>query len=257
VVTSRSRSAEPPNPAYGTPQPRYPYDHGYPLPATPPPAAPRRRIGRIVGIVVAVLVVLAGLGVGALVLFGSRGLDPRSVQQEIVRITQTAAGVAPTDVRCPDEITAQAGGTFTCTATVDQQPVTYEVRQDTHPIRAPARRRRPFRHPGAGAARRRRGGTRSGVVLPPPRTGQETPSSGGRGHGTVLSTADRRWCAPRGPGRAAPIGHCSDVRPRGEPGRTSLEGRPPRGEPGRAFWRLPDTVLEEVVGRTSAQFAMR
>jgi len=131
--TAPDRGDVPQPPVHGAPTdepPRHPYDHGYPVPVTPPPAAPRRRTGRIVGVVVAALVVLAGLGVGALVLFGSRSLDPQSVQQEIVRITQTAVGAAPTDVRCPDKITAQAGGTFTCTATVDQQPVVYDVRQD-------------------------------------------------------------------------------------------------------------------------------
>ena len=125
-------------PAYGMPQPTFPqsfpqsYGPGYPaaftLPA--PPAAPRRRTGRIVGTAVAALVVLAGLGAGALYLLGPRTVDPQSVQHEIVRITQTAVGVAPTDVHCPTGIAAEAGGTFACTATVDQQPLTYTVRQD-------------------------------------------------------------------------------------------------------------------------------
>jgi hypothetical protein len=115
---------------YGAPQS---YGPGYPAPFAPPPAppaAPRRSTGKIVGIVAAVLVVLGGLGAAALFLFGPRTVDPQSVQQEIVRITQTAVQVAPADVRCPDKIKAQAGGTFACTATVDRQPVTYNVRQD-------------------------------------------------------------------------------------------------------------------------------
>ena len=78
----------------------------------------------------AVLVLLGGVGAAALFVFGPRTVDPASVQQEIDRITQTAVGVAPADVRCPAEIRAQAGGTFACTATVDGQPVTYTVRQD-------------------------------------------------------------------------------------------------------------------------------
>jgi hypothetical protein len=106
------------------------YGPGYPAPFTLPPAAPRQRTGRIVGTAVAALVVLVGLGVGALFLFGPRTVDPLSVQHEIVRITQTAVGVAPDDVHCPTQIAAEAGGTFACTATVDQQPVTYTVRQD-------------------------------------------------------------------------------------------------------------------------------
>jgi hypothetical protein len=118
-------------PPDGASQPTPPQAYGS-APACPPPPhpAPRRSTGTIVGIVAAALVVLGGLGVGALVLFGPRTVDPRSVEQEIVRITRSAVQVVPADVRCPADITAQAGGVFTCTATVDQQPVTYTVRQD-------------------------------------------------------------------------------------------------------------------------------
>lgn len=118
-----------PAPAYGPPQPPYgagPVPPGYP----PLPPAPKHSTGKIVGIVAAVLVLLGGLGAAALFVFGARSVEPESVQQEIVRITQTAVGVVPADVRCPAEIRAQAGGTFACTATVDGQPVTYDVRQD-------------------------------------------------------------------------------------------------------------------------------
>lgn len=114
----------------GSPHPgQYPQSFGPGYPPAPP-AAPKRRTGRIVGIVIAALVLLAGLGVGALFLFGERTVEPESVKSEIARITQTAVGVTPADVRCPDEIPAQAGHTFTCTGMVDGQPVTYSVRQD-------------------------------------------------------------------------------------------------------------------------------
>ena len=118
-----------PLPPQGPPQP---YGAGpVPPPAYPPlPPAPKRSTGKTVGIMAAVLVLLGGLGAAAQYVFGTRTVDPASVQQEIVRITQTAVGVAPADVRCPAEIRAQAGGTFACTATVDGQPVTYTVRQD-------------------------------------------------------------------------------------------------------------------------------
>lgn len=132
--------AAPQQPGYGTPQAPpaqrpYPqsYGPGYPPPFTPPPAppaAPKRSTGKIAGIVVAAIVLLGGLGVGALLLFGTRTVEPESVQKEIVRITQAAVQVAPADVRCPEEIEAKAGGTFVCTATVDGQPVTYNVRQN-------------------------------------------------------------------------------------------------------------------------------
>jgi Domain of unknown function (DUF4333) len=118
-----------PPPPDGAPRPTHPQAYGS-APTFPPPPhpAPRRSTGTIVGIVAAAVVVM--LGVGALILFGPRTVDPQSVEQEIVRITRSAVQVVPADVRCPADITGQAGGVFTCTATVDQQPVTYTVRQD-------------------------------------------------------------------------------------------------------------------------------
>ena len=126
----------PPFPPQGA---TYPQPYGQPAygagpdlpPGYPPlPPAPKRSTGKVVGIVIAVLVLLGGLGAAALFVFGTRTVQPESVQQEIVRITQTAVGVVPADVTCPAEIRAEAGGTFACTATVDGQPVTYNVRQD-------------------------------------------------------------------------------------------------------------------------------
>jgi hypothetical protein len=102
-----------------------------PNPQTPEqPPAPQRRTGRAAGIAIAVLVVLVALGGTALYFFGAKTLEPESVQNEIVRITEEAVQVTPTDVTCPEDIEAQAGGTFTCTATVDSRPMTYSVHQD-------------------------------------------------------------------------------------------------------------------------------
>jgi hypothetical protein len=102
-----------------------------PSPQTPePPLAPQRKTGRAVGIAIAILAALAALGGTALYFFGAKTLEPESVQNEIVRITQEAVGVTPTDVTCPDDIEARAGGTFTCTAIVDSRPMTYAVHQD-------------------------------------------------------------------------------------------------------------------------------
>jgi Domain of unknown function (DUF4333) len=123
------QGAIPQGPSYGPPQPQS-FGPAYPPPFPPaPPATPRRNTGKIVGLVAVALVLLGGLGAGALYLFGQRTVEPESVQREIVRITETAVKVTPADVRCPAEIKAQAGGTFTCTATVEGQPVTYTVRQ--------------------------------------------------------------------------------------------------------------------------------
>jgi hypothetical protein len=104
--------------------------------SVPTVSAPvRRRTGRVVG-VVAALVVLGALGAAALFLIGPRmpsgapTLQPESMQNEIVRVTQTAVQVAPADLRCPEGVTARTGGTFTCTAFVDDQLVTYWVHQN-------------------------------------------------------------------------------------------------------------------------------
>ena len=116
------------------PGPSYPgRNHGSPQwgpPAAPPPPAPRRRTGLVVGIVVGVLVLLAGLAVAAFVLFAPRQLNTVDIQNEIVRVTQEEVAVAPVEVRCPEDIPVAAGTTTTCTATLDGQPLSYGVRQD-------------------------------------------------------------------------------------------------------------------------------
>jgi hypothetical protein len=102
-----------------------------PSPQTPEqPPGPQRRTGRAAGIAVAVLAVLVALGGTAVYFFGARTLEPESVQNEVVRITEEAVQVTPTDVTCPEDIEARAGGTFTCTATVDSRPLTYTVHQN-------------------------------------------------------------------------------------------------------------------------------
>lgn len=104
----------------------------YPYPQ-PAPAAPQRgsSAGKIVGIVVAALVVLAGIAAGALFLFGKPVLDEAKVQAEIVRITRDASGgLEPTNVVCPKDVPIKAGSVSICTAQLDGQPVSYTVRQD-------------------------------------------------------------------------------------------------------------------------------
>jgi hypothetical protein len=100
----------------------------YPNP--PAPTQPRSSAGKIVGIIVAAVVVLGGIAAGALFLFGKPVLDEAKVQAEIVRITHNASGVDPTDVHCPANLPLHAGDVSTCTAQLDGQPVTYSVRQD-------------------------------------------------------------------------------------------------------------------------------
>jgi hypothetical protein len=94
-----------------------------------PPAPPRRkRTGLIIGIVAGV-VVLAALAVGAIFLFGTKTLNTAEAEKQIGTITQKQIGTAPTDVQCPEDIAVQSGKTFTCTGTLDGQKVSYTVKE--------------------------------------------------------------------------------------------------------------------------------
>lgn len=125
-------------PPYGAqPGATAPYGTAPPFGGAPPemwtpggPAQPprRRRTGLIIGIVVGVLVI-AGLVVGALFLFGSKTLDSASAQSAIVQGTQKQFGVAPTGVHCPSGIKAQANATFTCSGTLQGQAISFTVKQ--------------------------------------------------------------------------------------------------------------------------------
>ncbi len=99
-------------------------------PAPPAPAPRRSSAGKVIGIVVAAIVVLAGVASGALFLFAKPVLDEAKVQTEIVRITHDASGLDPTDVHCPSNVPLHAGDVSTCTAQLDGQPVSYQVRQE-------------------------------------------------------------------------------------------------------------------------------
>jgi hypothetical protein len=117
-----------PTPSFGPPAPQY----GPPAPPYHPfgqPPAPRRRTGVIVGAVVAAVLVLGGLVVGALLLFGTRVLDTAEAEAQIAQLTEDQAGVAPTDVSCPADIEAESGATFACSATLDGQPISFTVTQ--------------------------------------------------------------------------------------------------------------------------------
>jgi hypothetical protein len=83
----------------------------------------------IIGAVAAAVVVLGGLVVGALLLFGTKTLDTAEAERQIAQLTQEQAGVAPTDVSCPADIEAEAGATFACSASLEDQPITFTVTQ--------------------------------------------------------------------------------------------------------------------------------
>jgi hypothetical protein len=92
------------------------------------PAPRKRRTGLIVGAIVGVLVI-AGLAVGAIFLFGSKSLDTAEAQSKIAALTKQQIGITPTDVSCPKDVALKAGTTFQCTAKLDGQPISYTVKQ--------------------------------------------------------------------------------------------------------------------------------
>jgi hypothetical protein len=47
--------------------------------------------------------VLTALGSTALYFFGAKTLEPESIQNEIVSITDEAVHMTPTDVKCPED----------------------------------------------------------------------------------------------------------------------------------------------------------
>jgi hypothetical protein len=121
-----------PTPSFGPTPPQY----GPPAaPYGPPPAgfgqppARRKRTGAIIGAVGAAVLVLGGLVVGALLLFGTKILDTAEAERQIAQLTQEQAGVAPTDVTCPADVEAEAGATFACSASLEDQPISFTVTQ--------------------------------------------------------------------------------------------------------------------------------
>ena len=110
-------------PQFGPPQ------YGPPAGGSAPAPAPRRRTGAVVGGIIAAVVLLAGLVVGALVWFGSTTLDTAEAERQIGRLTADRTGVAPTDLSCPADIEAESGATFTCTASLEDQPISFTVTQ--------------------------------------------------------------------------------------------------------------------------------
>lgn len=120
---------QPQTPPYGpSGQPAAPF--GPPPAGSGAPQPPRRRrTGAVVGGIVAAVLAIVGLGVAALFLFGTKLLDTAEAEREIARITEEQAGLAASDVSCPDDVPLQAGTTTTCTGTLDGQPISFTVEQ--------------------------------------------------------------------------------------------------------------------------------
>ena len=113
----------PPAPAFGPPAP------GFGPPPMPPSPPSRSRTGAIIGAVVAGVLVLGGLAVAAVLLFGTKTLDSAQAERLISQATEEQSGVMPTDVSCPQDIEAEAGATFTCSASLEGQPISFTVTQ--------------------------------------------------------------------------------------------------------------------------------
>jgi len=113
---------------YGPPN-SGPPSYGPPAGGYAPAPVRRRRTGVIVGGILAGVLVLGGLVVGALVWFGSTTLDTAEAERQIAELTQDQTGVAPTDVSCPADIEAESGATFTCSASLEDQPISFTVTQ--------------------------------------------------------------------------------------------------------------------------------
>jgi hypothetical protein len=50
-------------------------------------------------------------------------------ERQIAQLTEEQSGVAPTDVSCPADVEARSGATFSCSASVEDQPITFTVTQ--------------------------------------------------------------------------------------------------------------------------------
>jgi hypothetical protein len=132
-------------PAYGQPgygQPGY-GQPGYAQPGVGGPGAPygpqnqgfgyqqppKKKTGVIIGSLVGALILIGGLVVGAIFLFGSKTIDQADAQREVGQLGEQLLGVAPQGVSCPADVEVKSGGTFTCTAKVDGQDVKFTVKQ--------------------------------------------------------------------------------------------------------------------------------
>jgi hypothetical protein len=90
---------------------------------------PKKKTGLIVGSLVAALIIIGGLVVGAIFLLGSKTIDQADAQREVGQLGEQLLGAAPQGVSCPADVEVKSGGTFTCTAQVDGQDVTFTVTQ--------------------------------------------------------------------------------------------------------------------------------
>jgi hypothetical protein len=117
-------------PGYGAPgAPGAPYGQQNPGFGYPQPPKKKKKTGLIVGSLIAAVIVIGGLVVGAIFLFGSKTIDQADAQREVGQLGEQLLGAKPEGVSCPADVEVKSGGTFECTAKVDGQDVKFTVTQ--------------------------------------------------------------------------------------------------------------------------------
>ncbi len=94
-----------------------------------PPPPPKKRTGLVIGSVAGAVVTLGGLGVGAVLLFGSSTLDTEDAEGQISAQVQEQTGVTPDSVDCASDVELAQGTTSTCTVTLQGQDFDYTLTQ--------------------------------------------------------------------------------------------------------------------------------
>jgi cytoskeletal protein RodZ len=102
---------------------------GQPAPPFGYQQPPKKKTGLIVGSIVGAVVLIGGLVVGAIFLFGSKTLDQGDAEQQVSAASEQLTGTAVADVSCPADVEVEQGGTFTCTATLEGQDISFTVTQ--------------------------------------------------------------------------------------------------------------------------------
>ena len=102
---------------------------GQPAPPFGYPQPPKKKTGLIVGSIVAAVVLIGGLVVGAIFLFGSKTLDKGDAEQQVSAASEQLTGAPAEGVSCPADVEVAQGGTFTCSATLEGQDISFTVTQ--------------------------------------------------------------------------------------------------------------------------------
>lgn len=102
---------------------------GPPAPPFGSQQPPKRKTGVIIGSLVAALLLIGGLVIGAVFLFGTKTLDRADAERQVTQAAGELTGATADDVTCPADVEVQAGSSFTCTASLEGQPTSFTVTQ--------------------------------------------------------------------------------------------------------------------------------